>query len=83
VIRSYLIFLCVLNGVLGLAVALTGGSLRRLVVVAIWSAVVYPLYFQLVKKKDWARVCLMVLTFPFGTTMLMMREVKLYMLQKG
>ena len=80
-IKHFLIFVFVWNA-LGALGGLASDNPECLVVVVIWSALVYPLYLQLVKKKAWARTCLMVLTFPVGTAMLMMREVKLYMLQK-
>ena len=48
-----------------------------------WTIAIYLLYFEMTNfKKAWARYALMVLTAPIGTALLLMREVKLYMLQK-
>ena len=80
-IRGFLIFLIVWNA-LGLFRAIGSRNEYAVIAVGLWSAAIYPLYLQLVKKKPWARYTLMVLTFPFGTALLLMREVKLYMLQR-
>lgn len=50
--------------------------------VIIWSGLIYWLYFQLIKKKDWARIWLMVVTFPIGLFLGLSREAKLYCMQK-
>ena len=47
----------------------------------IWAAVVFGLYRQLVQKKNWARIVLIVLTFPMGVILGLSREAKLYCLQ--
>jgi len=80
-LKTYLTIVIAQN-ILGGIVAARSGNPSKLLVVFIWSAVVYPLYFQLVKKKPWARTVLMVLTFPVGTALLLMPEAKLYVLQK-
>ena len=81
-IKSYLTFVFVWNG-LGLMGALATRNPARFVGVVLRSAAVYPTYLNLVRKKPWAGVVLMVLTFPIGTLLLSMREVKLYMLQQS
>ena len=81
-IKGFFIFLIVWNG-LGIFRAITSHSTLALIMVVLWSAAIYPLYLQMVKKRPWARSVLMILTFPIGTAMLLMREVKLYMLQKN
>jgi hypothetical protein len=80
-IKGFFIFLIVWNA-LGIFRAIASDNIYEPIVIAFWSVVIYPLYLQMVKKKAWARYALMVATFPIGTMLLLMREVKLYMLQK-
>jgi hypothetical protein len=80
-IRNYLIFVAVCN-VIGAAVFLVSGDVIRLVWTAAWMAVVYWCYVKLVKKKNWARITLIILTFPVGL-MLLGSEARLYCLQKS
>jgi len=47
-----------------------------------WSAVAYYLYGQLLRRKDWARQFLALLTFPLGTAFFLSSEMKLYCLQR-
>lgn len=79
-IRIYLRVLVVLN-VLGALVALLAGQPARLVGVALWSCLVYWLYSHLVRKKNWARILLVIVTFPWGLFLGLSREARLYCLQ--
>ncbi|MDA2930376.1 hypothetical protein MYX84_10595 [Acidobacteria bacterium AH-259-O06] len=81
-IKTYLIIIVVVNVLVALA-ALMGGDPIRIVFVLIWSAGIYGLYSQLMQKKNWARMALIVLTFPIGLFLMLSREVKLYCLQKN
>ena len=80
-IKTYIGLVVVVNVLLGIRAI---GSARPFTQIgpAVFAAVVYPLYVQLLKKKNWARIALAVLTFPIGTILLLTREVKLYVLQK-
>jgi len=78
-IKIFLVFLIVWNRVVLIA---SRGTPEALIAAILWTLVLYPLYRQMVKKKRSARFLLMILTFPIGTAFLMMREVRLYMLQK-
>jgi len=42
----------------------------------------YFLYLQLKKRKNWARITLVIITFPYGTFYFNSQELKLYCLQK-
>ena len=82
-ITSFLIFIILMNlgtGFRALANVQNDGGLS-LCILAIWSALIYFSYFQFVKKKNWARIMLVILTFPLGLFILLNKEVKLYMLQ--
>jgi sterol desaturase/sphingolipid hydroxylase (fatty acid hydroxylase superfamily) len=80
-VKGFFVFLIVWNA-LGILRVVDSASIYAVVAMVLWSAAIYPLYLQMVKKKPWARYVLMVLTFPFGTMILLMREVKLYMIQR-
>jgi len=52
-----------------------------------WSIVTYYgflcfLYLQLRKRKNWARITLVIITFPFGSSYYSSQEFKVYCLQK-
>ena len=78
-IRTYLKVLLVWNAIGALA-SLMSGDVVRLLLLAIWMAVVYSCYVNLVRKKNWARIALIVLTFPIGLALLG-SEARLYCLQ--
>jgi Flp pilus assembly protein TadB len=80
-IKAFLALAVGVNVLLGL-LAIMAAKLSYAMRPVLFAAVIYPLYLQLVKKKNWARIALAVLTFPIGTLLLLTREVKLYMLQK-
>lgn len=69
--------------VVGAILALMVGNPNRIFSVVVWSVFVYWLYSQLIKKKNWARLALVVVTFPWGLFVGLSREVKLYCLQQG
>jgi hypothetical protein len=50
--------------------------------IAVRSALIYWLYAQVVKKKNWARLALVVIAFPVGLLGGWSREARLYCLQK-
>jgi hypothetical protein len=79
--KGYLVLLVVWNILVGI-VALAAGKPVRVVMAVIWSAIVWWLYSQLVAKKNWARLWLVVLTFPAGLLIGLSREARLYCLQK-
>ena len=60
----------------------TGGKVWEITIALIWSVVVYWLYWRLVKKDNWARIVLIILTFPLGLIVGLSTEAKLYCLQK-
>ena len=79
-IKTYLKFVIAVNALLALG-ALVEGDPTNLAVVIIWSLVIYTLYSQLVRKKNWARIALILLTFPIGLILFLSPEVRLYLLQ--
>ena len=81
-IKGFFIFLIIWNA-LGFLASVKSDNSYGVPFVVLWTVSIYPLYIQMTKKKPWARYALMILTVPLGTAILMMREVKLYMLQKN
>jgi len=82
--KSIKVFLIVTVGInaVGAILALMEGEPVQIVGVAVWSALVYGLYSQLVKKKNWARLGLVVITFPWGLLVGLSQEARLYCLQR-
>ncbi|MBI3666628.1 MAG: hypothetical protein HY236_10475 [Acidobacteria bacterium] len=88
--RTYLVLLLVSNVLVGLAALweVLGGrgfasrDVRKLGATVVWSGLVWWLYAQLVRKKNWARLALVLLTFPAGLLLGLSREARLYCLQK-
>ena len=80
-IRIYIYIIVPLN-LLGLIGAMIECNLINIIGLAIWSVVVYWLYFRLLEKKNWARIALIVLTFPIGLLLGLSNEAKLYCMQK-
>jgi hypothetical protein len=78
-IRAYLVVLLVLNGI-GVLGCVASGDAIRMLTTAVWMAVVYWCYSNLVRKNNWARIALIVLTFPIGLWLLG-SEARLYCLQ--
>ena len=78
-IRVYLIIVLICNGLV-VVVDLASGNIVRFLMTAVWMAVVYWCYWNLVKKKNWARLALAILTFPIGLWLLG-TEARLYCLQ--
>jgi hypothetical protein len=68
--------------ILGAIWSLALGDWLRFIFVLVWSLVVYSLYAKLLQKKNWARIALVILTFPWGIFLGFSREAKLYCLQK-
>jgi len=80
-VKGFLVFLIVWNA-LGVAASIALGDIYRFVGALLWTVALYVLYLQMVKKKGWARIGLIVLTFPLGLVFLLRPEFKLFMLQK-
>jgi hypothetical protein len=80
-IRTFLIYIVVAN-ILGGVAVLVQGKVDRIALALIWSLVVFWLYSRLVKKNNWARIALAILTFPLGLLVGLSREARLYCLQK-
>ena len=79
--KTYFLILVPLN-LLGVIGAIVTGDLINIIIISVWSVVVYSLYFRLLKKENWARIALIVLTFPIGLLLGLSREAKLYCMQK-
>ncbi len=47
-----------------------------------WSVSIWVAYWQLLNKKNRARIAMMIITFPYGIVFGLSSEVKLYCLQK-
>lgn len=79
--KTYLI-LAVTYNVLAGAVAIASGDVARILLAGAWSGVIWWLYSRLIAKQNWARLALVVLTFPAGLLLGLSREARLYCLQK-
>jgi len=60
------------------AVALLNRNPRGILGAALWSGLAYLLYRELVRRKNWARIVLALLTFPIGTALFLSTDMKLY-----
>jgi len=80
-IKIYIEILVPLNLILAVRF-LVSGDLIGIAVTIVWSIAVYSLYFQLLKKKNWARIALIILTFPLGLFLGLSHDAKMYCLQK-
>ena len=80
-IKTFLIFVIVLN-VLGALGVLLAGDVTRIAFVLVWSVLIWSLYSQLVQGKNSARIALGIVTFPLGLLVILSRESKLYCLQR-
>jgi len=81
-IRTYIVFVMIFNAIV-LILALVTGDTARIILTIIWTVAVGIIYSQLVKKKNWARIALIIITFPIGLILALSQEAKLYVLQKG
>lgn len=79
-IKIYINVFIPLN-LLGAIGALVEGNIISIILVFIWSIVIYSLYSRLVRRENWARIALMILTFPLGLILGLSREAKLYCMQ--
>ena len=80
-IKTYIAIIIPLN-LLGVLRTIADGDFIRIISVFVWSIAVYSLYMELVKKKNWARIALIVLTFPIGLILGLSHEAKLYCKQQ-
>jgi len=80
-IKIFLIITVAANFVVGFLVLMQGDP-GRIAVAVLWSVAVYWLYSRLVMKQNWARIALVVLTFPLGLLVGLSREARLYCLQR-
>ena len=80
-IRGYFRALVVLNAIVALA-AFAQRDIAAIARVAIWSALVHWLYSELLQRKNWARIALVVVTFPVGLFLGLSREARLYCMQR-
>jgi hypothetical protein len=80
-VKGFLVFLIVCNA-LGVAASIALANIYQFIAASLWTFALYALYLQMVKKKAWARIALIVLTFPLGLLFLLRPEFKLFMLQK-
>lgn len=79
-IKTWLIIVIVVN-LIFIIRSLLSDDLMTIVEIVIWSAIICFLYSQLVKRKNWARIALVILSFPIGLILGLSREAKLYCLQ--
>jgi len=80
-VKGFLILVVIWNA-LGVVQAIVWRNVYGIIAALLWTFALYALYLQMVKKKAWARIALIVLTFPFGLVFLLLPEVKIYVLQK-
>jgi hypothetical protein len=81
-IKIFLTLVVALNIVV-VVIAVTGADVSRIAVSVVWSLAVYWLYWRMVNRDNWARIALVVLTFPLGLlTGLLSHQARLYCLQK-
>jgi hypothetical protein len=79
--KTYVILVVVLN-ILAAVAAVASGKIANLAGALLWSILIWWLYTRLVQKRNWARLALIVLTFPVGLLLGLSREARLYCLQK-
>ena len=70
-------------GIFGAIAALLSQDWPLFIIIMVWGFAVGMLYPKLLQKNNKARIALGVITFPWGLILLLSREVKLFMLQKG
>jgi hypothetical protein len=80
-IKTYITSVVIANVLFGLQI-FSGGKALEIAIALIWSAIIYWLYSRLLKKDNWARIALVILTFPLGLVIGLSREAKIYCLQK-
>ena len=80
-IKSYIAVVIGYN-LLVLIVAINSGNALSAAIAIFWSICIYWLFIQLVKKQNWARITLIVLTFPVGLLVGLSKDARLYCLQK-
>jgi len=80
-IKTYIALVIGYN-LLVLISALVKGNALSAGIAIIWSICIYWLFSQLVKKQNWARIALVILTFPAGLLVGLSREARLYCLQE-
>jgi hypothetical protein len=78
-IRTFLIFLVGWNALVAFALLVKIGP-TALFPTMVWTPVLYWCYTNLVRKRNWARIALIFLTFPIGLALLG-SEARLYCLQ--
>lgn len=84
-LRIVLPLLFIINiwvGSSSLTKGLTAGNLALLGLSLLWSVIVYWLTSQVIQKKNWARIALLMLCPPLGLYLFTSKEITLYMLQK-
>ncbi len=59
---------------------LSDNMASSLAIAGLWAVLIYSCYVYLVGRRNWARIALVVLTFPIGL-LLLSSEVRLYCLQ--
>src|SRR5258707_2834559 len=69
IIRNYLIVIVIL-AVVGALAALGAGDAIRFGIDIVWAALIWWCYRKLVRRKNWARVTLIIMTFPIGLMLL-------------
>jgi len=80
-IKTYISIVIVLN-LLGIIGALKTGDLLKIISILVWTIAIYSLYLELKQKKNWARIALIIITFPIGLILGLSNEAKLYCKQK-
>jgi hypothetical protein len=78
-IRNYLALLIAWN-IVGALFVVALGEVVRFAGAALWAGCAYWCYRKLVQRQNWARITLIVLTFPIGF-LLLGSEARLYCLQ--
>lgn len=81
-IETYFMFVVAVNVVGGVIAIVAFHDLVHMISAGVWSVVIWWLYSQMVAKKNWARLWLVVLTFPVGLFLGLSREARMYCLQK-
>jgi hypothetical protein len=81
-VRSALVLIVGYNAALAI-VALVMGNAWHLLAAVSWGLLAYVLYGQLVRRKDWARKVLALVTFPAGAFLFLSTEMRLYCQQRA
>lgn len=84
-IPPWIIVVLVIQGVFGFFVVLgqEEGSGKSFFPLLLWASIVYLVFYQMAKGKNWARIALSILAFPIGLLFLLSSDLKTFVRQRS